>query len=478
MSGNTVPNSRPLNRGASLVKNTLIYFIGNFSSRILVFLLLPLYTNYLSPSDYGLVDIYVNLLAVFYSIFSFQAVEVVYRDLHDAETDEQKSNVVTNSLAICLFGIAIFSALVNVYSAIFGFEYAFLFSVYVAGSILSQYYLQAMRGLGLDALYAKAGVLSTFAQLTLNILLIVVLHQGAFSILVASTAAYLVAIVYLATKVRLWQWIDFDKIAYSTIKKQLKYSLPLMPNAICLWALNSIGRYILLFNYGSYEVGIFSYSSKFAQTLSVVNQIFFMSWQQVALSFGSAEDRDSFGSRVLTEYIRVQFSALLILLPAIKIAVFTIMGADYQNGWIYIPVFFIGMLFNAYANFYSMGFFIGRSTSALFVASALGMIVYVVGGVFLSSIEPIFGIAIAYALSQGVYFLITKLRVRDLFNPRITFKNIRFPTVFICLFGVFYYSLSWQLNTLVLLMGLTLFVMMNRKLLIKTLNSLLSKTLR
>ena len=40
-----------------LVSNTVIFAIGTFSSKLLVFLLMPLYTRVLTESDYGVVDL-------------------------------------------------------------------------------------------------------------------------------------------------------------------------------------------------------------------------------------------------------------------------------------------------------------------------------------------------------------------------------------------------------------------------------------
>ena len=44
-------------RNKYLFKNTIIFAIGNFATKLMSFFLLHLYTNGLSPTEYGIVDL-------------------------------------------------------------------------------------------------------------------------------------------------------------------------------------------------------------------------------------------------------------------------------------------------------------------------------------------------------------------------------------------------------------------------------------
>lgn len=46
-----------MNKYKNLILNTLIFGLGTFSSKVLVFLLMPLYTRVLTSADYGTVDL-------------------------------------------------------------------------------------------------------------------------------------------------------------------------------------------------------------------------------------------------------------------------------------------------------------------------------------------------------------------------------------------------------------------------------------
>ena len=115
----------------NLMKNSVVFMIGNFASKILIFLLLPLYTNVLNPDEYGEVDIYINLLAVLFSIVSLQAGESVFRFIVDAKDEQEKTSVISNAFVIALFGIAAFSVGMFIFGQVTNFKYTLVFILYV-----------------------------------------------------------------------------------------------------------------------------------------------------------------------------------------------------------------------------------------------------------------------------------------------------------------------------------------------------------
>ena len=47
-----------------LVYNTAIFAIGNFGSKVLTFLIVPLYTYVLTTAEYGVIDLFITRLWV------------------------------------------------------------------------------------------------------------------------------------------------------------------------------------------------------------------------------------------------------------------------------------------------------------------------------------------------------------------------------------------------------------------------------
>ena len=94
-----------------LIKNTGIIAVGGMATKLVSFLLLPLYTSVLSTGDYGTVD-YINTIALFcVPAVSLLMDEALFRFLIDCRTDGDRSKAVTASCAVLLAGCACFAVL-------------------------------------------------------------------------------------------------------------------------------------------------------------------------------------------------------------------------------------------------------------------------------------------------------------------------------------------------------------------------------
>lgn len=463
-------------RNKNLLKNSIIFMIGNFSSKLLIFFLLPLYTNYLDPAEYGQVDIYINILSMLYCFVSLQAIEVVYRFIQDAKTEAEKGEVITNSFMIAVFGMLLFSVGMGIFGAVTHFQYTLVFILYVVCNIMAQFCQQTIRGMNRSALYSAVGVISTFVQVALNILFIVVCRYGSVSLLWSHVLTYLFIFIGILIKCNFFQYFRISTLRWRIMKEQLAYSLPLMPNALCVWGMSSLGRYLLLFFYTTTEVGLLAFATKFSQLLGVVNSIFFMAWQQSAISEYNASDKNEYASDIFNKYLTMQVSASALLLPVIKFLTFTIMGESYREAWQFIPLFFVGIILSGCANFVSMGFYGAKKTNTVFVSSFVSIAVYFAVGYVGAKYWYIWGVGLAYALSQLIYFLIMQIRVKPYLHAKIYFKKLLGPLLAAVLSVVLYYAV----DSLAVLVGVTIllggiFLYFNRQLCKKLLDTVFAK---
>ncbi len=243
--------------------------------------------------------------------------------------------------------------------------------------------------------------------------------------------------------------------------------------------MSSLGRYLLLFFYTTTEVGLLAFATKFSQLLGVVNSIFFMAWQQSAISEYNAADKNEYASDIFNKYLTMQVSASALLLPVIKFLTFTIMGESYREAWQFIPLFFVGIILSGCANFVSMGFYGAKKTNTVFVSSFVSIAVYFAIGYFGAKYWYIWGVGLAYALSQLIYFLIMQIRVKPYLHAKIYFKKLLGPLLAAVLSVVLYYAV----DSLAVLVGVTIllggvFLYFNRQLCKKLLNAVLNRFLK
>ena len=79
-----------MSRNKDLVQNTIIIFIGTICTKLLSFILLPLYTNVLSTSEYGVVDLLTTLISLISPIISLQISQGLFKNLVDCRNNIEK----------------------------------------------------------------------------------------------------------------------------------------------------------------------------------------------------------------------------------------------------------------------------------------------------------------------------------------------------------------------------------------------------
>lgn len=90
-------------RDKYLIKNTAILTIGSLGSKIITFFLIPLYTNSLSTTQYGIVDLIVTINTVLAPIVTVNIGEAVMRFALDVDADKIKLVVSDNAFILLLY---------------------------------------------------------------------------------------------------------------------------------------------------------------------------------------------------------------------------------------------------------------------------------------------------------------------------------------------------------------------------------------
>lgn len=105
----------------------MIFAIGTFSSKVLVFLMLPYYTNILSTGEYGTVDALINVGQLMIPIASVGINNAVIRFGLEKGTD--KSSVFSSGLYTILMGFVCLAAVSPVLTLLMDFMSGYTIAV-------------------------------------------------------------------------------------------------------------------------------------------------------------------------------------------------------------------------------------------------------------------------------------------------------------------------------------------------------------
>ena len=114
-----------------LMKNTIIIAIGKFSTQVISYLLLPLYTSILTTNEYGIFDFLVTACVFIVPFITLLMEESMFRFLIDEESDDGKRKVMSNACIYSILSMIIWCLLLFIVLNIFKYKYTFVFVLYI-----------------------------------------------------------------------------------------------------------------------------------------------------------------------------------------------------------------------------------------------------------------------------------------------------------------------------------------------------------
>ena len=401
-----------------LFSNTFIFALGSFGSKLLVLILVPLYTSALSPQEYGTVDLVAQTANILLPIFTLSVADAALRFGLDAKTAEERRGVYSTCLAAAVCGLTVMAAIFPVISR-FGYLNGFapLLYVYVWTSALRQLNSTYVRSLEKVRLFAFDGILTTFLMIVFNILFLLSFKWGMTGYLLAIILSDLSSSVFLFISAGLWRHVSLRSVSLGRLKEMLRYCAPLVPTTL-LWLVTSISdRFIITYFHGEAMNGINTVAYKIPTIITTVFTMFSQAWNMSAIQENGSEGREDFYTSVFSFNQSFMYclaaGVLLINRPLTYIWV----NPNYHEAMLYSPILTVATVFTCFNVFLGSVYIAEKKTRRSFATSLAAGIINIVLNFLLI---PRFGIYGAAGATLAAYFAVFFFRLFD------TSKIIRF----------------------------------------------------
>ena len=403
------------NKYGYLAKNSLLFTISSFGSKLLAFFLVPLYTHILSTSDYGIVDIVTTTAGLLGFLVTINIGDAVLRFTLDNGSD--KEGIFRYGLITITKGGAILSSVVllcYLLKIIKWPDYCYIFLVLVLmSSAYNTLFQDYLRGVDKIKQVAISGMVSSFISITANIFFLVVLNTGIIGCLISAVLGQAVSTVYCVFQCgNINKIIQGENCADHVKREMIKYSLPLVFNGIAWWVNASLDKYFIVGLYGTDVNGIYAIASKIPTILTTITGIFAEAWTLSAVREFNKEGGPAFFSKLFNLYntLLVIICSLLILfnVPFARI----LFAKDFFEAWSYSSILLVSVVFNSLAAFVG-GVFSAVKDSRIFAISTItAALVNAVLNAILIPLYGALGAAIATACSFFTIFIIRFINSR------------------------------------------------------------------
>jgi len=386
------------------LKNIGVYAIGNIGSKIITFMMVPLYTYFVHDrSDFGYYDVCLQVCLLLIPFVTLQLRDGAFRFLLDCDDADQRHRIVTfvsrtlaSTLALSLLVTLVVALLTDIHYL------GYVLGLLVAMS-LQEVYSQVFRGLGNNRAFVAVGILSALGIGLFSIFFVAALGWGIKGIFLANILARILALVIVEMKVRLvtantrWR-IDTRQVGRDIVR----YTLPLLPGSLCWWLTGSSDR-LFIKSFLSLDVnGVYAVAIRFTGIISTLAIIFYQAWQETAILEYESPDRDRFFSKMFNSYIFLLSAILVGYVFMLKVNYGWLVASGYQESLNFIYPLGVSAVIFAIAAFFDMGYQCAKDTKRTLPAIVLAAIVNVVLNFLLIKRLGVYGVIVTQLITYMV----------------------------------------------------------------------------
>lgn len=378
--------------------NVLLFTISSFGSKLLSFFLVPLYTNSLSTTEYGTIDLIINTALLLMPIFTLTVYDGVMRF-----TLTEKKNTgyfvagikvsIRGSLLLLVIFVCIGLFLKDRISISLLIWVWVIFATNVIYSLLTNY----MRAIDKVTTMVKGSLLNSVILLLLNVVLIAVMRLGIIGYFISTVGGLLSSCVYMIIAGKIYKINIATDTSHSKqiMRELLQYSIPLIFTAIAWWINSSLDRYFVAGLLGVEANGIYSVSYKIPSLLTAVQSIFTQAWSISAVEEFNKNDEDGFLGNTFEVFSCVmQIACMGIVLLNIPLSRW-LYAKDFFDAWEYVPFLLSATFFGALSGYYGGIFAAVKDTKATAISTVASAVINIVLNYILIKFLCIQGAAIA-----------------------------------------------------------------------------------
>jgi O-antigen/teichoic acid export membrane protein len=409
-----------------LIKHSTIYAIGNISRQLIGFIMLPVYTRYLTPADYGVIGLLTFSVSLIEGVFGARLGQAMPKFYFEQDAQRDRNTVISTALIVTGGISALMTAILFLtrgtsaellfgtgqYNMVLGL---FCFSILInALESQSLVYLQIQ---GLPKLFVIINLAKLATQFAFNIFFVVYLKWGVTGIAISSISSSGIFAVGLSIFSFVRAGIRYD---YPLARRMIIFSWPLWMAGIASLYIASAGRYYIRIFSSLTDVGLYELAAKFGGILTLL----------IAQPFTRFWDTERFNHYRKTNNAEIfrgvfQVYATLLALAALGISLFSepvvriMAGPEFHDAYRAVPYIVLSALIHCLTDYCNFSFLVTGKTAWItknfFAAAVFITVLYLI----LTPLLGFVGASIALALAEFGQFLFMQRAAKKLFDMQI-----------------------------------------------------------
>jgi O-antigen/teichoic acid export membrane protein len=394
------------------------YTASSVISKLIAVALLPLYTLYLAPGDYGVAEVLITGVIAASIVIRLGVIEALLRFYY--QPGEDPDAVVRTSFASLFWSTTVAAAILlplagPISELVLDQSEPGLVRIAIGGLwvfTLFEYLLAVFRLDERAKAFFAFTVANVLVTIPVTVWLVVAEEEGARGLLLgqyATGAVFLAGLLFVHRR-RLSLIPDLR-----LLRRLTRFGLPTMPAELSLYSLNFIDRVLVLQIVGSGAAGLYALSVKFAQAVNVLVKGFQLAWPPLAYSITDDDEARSAYAVIVTWFVFVTTFVVVGLWLLSRWIVRVLAAPEYFGSYETIGLVSTGV--TLYALYLVLLVVLGRTgrTEFNFPATAAGTVVNIGLNLVLLPSMGIVGAGVSLVASYGVVLVLMYVFTQRLF---------------------------------------------------------------
>jgi O-antigen/teichoic acid export membrane protein len=417
-----LPSHKMLDELKALLKHTSVYGVGNLLNKLVGFLLIPFYTHYLTPGDYGTLELLDLSVALFGLAVMMWMNAAIIRYYYEYEDRKNRSEVI-GTILVMAFLVGIVSTACGITfsrqlsslilkSPIY-YKFFWFLSITFCFSTLNSVSFSYLRAKQRSGLVTTLSVVTMLLSLGLNIYFIAILKTGVIGILYST----LITTALSATVLTVYTLREIDlRFSFSKLKAIAIFGAPLVITSLSAFALNFSDRFFLQRFTNVSTVGIYALGYKFAFMMSfLIVQPFDMIWSSRMYDVAKRPNGADLFSRIFRYYSLVLIAVALGISLIIKDLIGIVAAPSFHDAYKIVPVVALAYVFQGSYRFMVGGIYVEKKTRSIGMISAASLALNLIlnylliphfaamGAAWATALSFLFMAGLSYVVSERVH---------------------------------------------------------------------------
>jgi O-antigen/teichoic acid export membrane protein len=431
-----------------ILKHGAVYGIGAMLPKIVGFALLPIYTKFLDPTAYGILQIF-NVTSELSIVIILQGITHAFFKfyLHDykEQPNVQRKLLSTSYFYILLCSFLLFGCLSlfpsNINSLMFKdsnnvhlMTIVFITAFFGASCFIPS---QLFRAEFESLKYTIVHFTRFLVNVSLNIYLVVFCHMGIEGVIYGNLVAAIFASVL--SFILIYPKLSFD-FSFKLLNPMIKYGLPYMPSGLAIWVLSMSDRYFIEHFSTTTELGLYSICYKISSLLPLLLiRPITRTWDAIFFPLAKQQGMSKTFSKVYTYYMLFACMLALCMICMVKPLLALMTDEQFWGAYVAMPFLAIGHIMFGLKMVCSVGIQVKNKTQYEILIVGIPAGANLLLNLYLIPLYGMIGAALATAAS---YFFMAMLSIyyNNRFYP-VEFQILRLfkiLVVFISLIVLWY----------------------------------------